>query len=726
MRYTLLCTLSLVCLLFAGTPSTHADEGMWPLYDLDKLPFEQFHERGLALRATDIYNPDGGGLNEACIQISGGSASFVSADGLIITNHHIAFSALQRASTATQNIIRDGFYAPTRADEIPAIGYRVFVPIGAEDVTDRVLAALSDDMTDDERYEALRKINKQIVDEAEADGDVKCEVAEMFDGIQYTLFSYIELQDIRIVEAPPASIGVYGGDIDNWMWPRHTGDFSFLRAYVGPDGKPAEYAADNVPYHPKVWLKVSSTGVRKGDVAMVIGYPGRTSRYTTSFALDDLINESLPSRIDSYRATLAIMDSAAASDSEIAVRVASTVTFMNNGLKNSEAMVVGFARGHVLEKKRADERQMTEFFEQHPDLNEKYGWVLPAFDSLYGIQNQSREHDRVLSRLGFIDYVSMAGRSVRWAEEREKPDLERGRGYRDKDSANVVRRMRYEQINLVPSLDKQLFHRVIEQALDLPDDQRITAIDSIFAGVPETDRESYIDNWIDSLYTNTMMGEYDARAAVFGKTLDELAELHDPFIDLSLALRDENQEQRDRRKEHAAAESRLMPALIGAYAAWKGGAMYPDANSTQRFNFGEVRGYSPGDAVWYNYATTLSGVMEKETGEDPFIVPPELKAAYDSHDFGPYVDPTLDDIPVNFVTTNDGTGGNSGSPVINGRGELIGLDFDTNYEGVVKDYYYDSPASRAIIVDVRYVLFVIDKVYHLDNLVDELTVTQAR
>ncbi len=725
MRYTLPCTLLLASLLFAATPSTHADEGMWPLYDLGKLPFEQFHQRGLELSASDIYNPDGGGLNEACIQISGGSASFVSADGLIITNHHIAFSALQRASTATENIMRDGFYAPTRADEIPAIGYRVYVPIRAEDVTDRVLAALSDSMTDDERYEALRKIDKQIVDEAEADGDVKCEVAEMFDGIQYTLYSYIELKDIRIVEAPPASIGVYGGDIDNWMWPRHTGDFSFLRAYVGPDGKPAEYSADNVPYHPKVWLKVSSAGVQKGDVAMVIGYPGRTSRYTTSFALDDLINESLPSRIDSYRAALAIMDSAAASDSEIAVRVASTVTFMNNGLKNSEAMVVGFAKGHVLEKKRTDERQMTAFFEQHPDLNEKYGWVLPAFDSLYGIQNRSREHDRVLGRIGYIDYCRMAGRLVRWAEEREKPDLERGRGYRDKDSANVVRRMRYEQINLVPSLDKQLFRRVIEQAIDLPDDQRIPVIDSIFAGVTETERESYIDRWLDSLYANTNMGEYDARAAAFGKTLDQLADLHDPFIDLSLALRGENREQRDRREEHAAAESRLMPALIGAYAAWKGGAMYPDANSTQRFNFGEVRGYSPGDAVWYNYATTLTGVMEKETGEDPFIVPAELKAVYENHDFGPYVDPTLNDVPVNFVTTNDGTGGNSGSPVINGRGELIGLDFDTNYEGVVKDYYYDTPASRAIIVDVRYVLFVIDRVYHLDNLVNELTVTPS-
>ncbi len=228
--------------------------------------------------------------------------------------------------------------------------------------------------------------------------------------------------------------------------------------------------------------------------------------------------------------------------------------------------------------------------------------------------------------------------------------------------------------------------------------------------------------WSDSIFAATRLGDYDYRVAAFGLTIDQLAQLNDPFINLALAMRGERKRQRERHEEFAAAEGRLMPALIAATAAWKGGTMYPDANRTQRFNFGEVRGYRAADAVWYKYATTLTGVMEKETGEDPFIVPEELRAVYNTRDFGPYLDSDLNDIPVNFVTTNDGTGGNSGSPVLNGRGELIGLDFDTNYEGVVKDYYYDSPMSRAIIVDIRYVMFIVDKVYHQDALLRELHV----
>jgi len=698
-----------------------ADEGMWPLYDLHKLPFDSLKAQGLMLEPNQIYNPKGGGICDAVVRV-GATGSFVSPNGLIITNHHVAYGAVQKQSSVEQNLIADGFYAATRGEEIPAIGYNAYVTLAMDDMTERVLAEINDSMTDFERYQAIDKITKEIVKEAEKGRDVKCRLAKMFGGKQYILYTRFKIRDIRIVYVPPASIGKYGGDIDNWMWPRHTGDFSFLRAYVAPDGSTAEYSEENVPYQSKTYLPISSAGVKDGDFAMIIGFPGRTSRYASSYYIDDLINYYYPNFICMFEDVLELIKEAGARDSSVAIRLASMDAGINNGLKNSYAMLEGFTKAGILQNKIKDEKLLAEFVNAAANLKKKYASVLPSLDSLYRERRKTREKDFILGSLGWADFLSMSNGIYKWAVEREKNDMERERGYQDRDSISTREWLEDAQINLVPSFDKDVLKYFIKKAFDLPQGQKIEAIEKIFAGEEGTQREAHLDEYLDNLYGNTAIGDLDQRMKMFGMSKKELEELGDPSIDLAIALKPERDEQVERRKTFSGASTRLEPKLIASYAEWKGDELYPDANGTMRFNYGSVRSYVPRDAVRYNYITSLSGVMEKETGEDPFMVPEELKQAHAARDFGRYADAVINDIPVNFLTTNDGTGGNSGSPIINGRGELIGLDFDGNYEAVAADYLYIPELARSIVVDIRYVLFVIDKVYHLEGLLNELTV----
>ena len=716
----LLLPVLLLCLVFANGLS-RADEGMWPLYDLDRLPFDSLKARGLTLEPNQIYNPQGGGICDAVVRV-GATGSFVSPDGLIITNHHVAYGAVQKQSTVEQNLIADGFYASTPEDEIPAIGYNVYATLAMVDMTEKVLATLDESLTAFERYQAIDKITKEIIKEAEDGRDVKCRLAKMYGGQQYILYTYFKIRDVRIVYVPPASIGVYGGDIDNWMWPRHTGDFSFLRAYVAPDGSSAEFAPENVPYRSRTYLPVSTAGVTDGDFAMIIGFPGHTNRYASSYYVDDLVNYHYPNWIRMYEDILDLIVEAGAKDSSVAIRLASMDAGINNGLKNTYGMLEGFTKAGLLQKKTADERLLTEFIGADANLESEYARVLPTLDSLYRERRQTRDMDFVLGSLGWADYVGMANGIYKWAVEREKDDMERDRGYQDRDSISTREWLEDAQINLVPSFDKDLLKYFVRKALDLPQGQKIQAIEGVFAAKDDAERETFVDEYVDNLYSGTAIGDLDQRMKMFAMSKKELEELNDPFIDLAVALKPQRDELTKRRKTFSGASTRLEPRLIAAYAEWKGDDLYPDANGTMRFNYGSVKGYSPSDAVSYGYLTSVGGVLEKETGEDPFIVPEELKRAHAEQDFGSYADPAIGDIPVNFLTTNDGTGGNSGSPIINGRGELIGLDFDCNYESVAADYLYNPELARSIVVDIRYVLFVIDKVYHLEALLNELTI----
>ncbi|MEW6051065.1 MAG: S46 family peptidase [Candidatus Zixiibacteriota bacterium] len=698
--------------------SVLADEGMWPLYDLHKLPWDSLRARGLELTQEQIFDGKGGGVAAAVVD-AGSTGSFVSSDGLIITNHHVAFGAIQRHSTVEHNYLRDGFYAPTHDKEIPASGYHARVLIGVEDVTKRVVKGLKATMSDVDRHKAVEKATKQIIKEKEKPGETQCEVAEMFGGRQYVLYTFLDIRDVRIVYVPPDAIGNFGGDIDNWMWPRHVGDFSFLRAYSGPDGRPADFASENIPFHPKVFLPIDGDGVKEGDLTFIIGNPGHTDRYESYSSFKFRLEEYLPKAVQSMQDRIDILHKAGQSDSALALRLEAKISGISNYLKKFQGMLSGYAHTHALARKRSQEDSLLAFLSRDASLQAKYAGTLPGLDSLFEEQRKLWAKDYALGTLKSSgDLFSMAGYLYKLAVEREKPDMERQPGYQNRDTSETRGWLERAQINLVPRVDKETFKYAIKRALELPSDKRISAIDNMFAAKSDSE----ISASLDSMYANTKVGDRDARMAMFRMTRGELEKLHDPFIDLAIVLKPESDAQLERSKAFDGAEKRLKPLLVEAYEAWRKDALYPDANGTTRINFGEVKGYSPGDAVQYSYATTVKGIMEKETGQDPFVVPSELKQTYYAGEHGPYFDAHIGDVPVNFISTNDGTNGNSGSPLLNGRGELVGLDFDTNYEGVGGDYLYDPSMKRAIAVDMRYMLYIIDRVYHLDGLLKELTV----
>ncbi|MDD4050607.1 MAG: S46 family peptidase [candidate division Zixibacteria bacterium] len=712
-----------VFLAAAGVQPVQAGQGMWPLYDLDKLPFDSMKAQGLMLDRTQIYDPQGMGLSNAVVNLSGGTASFLSADGLLVTNHHVAFGAIQKQSTIQQNFILDGFYAPTRDKEIPALGYEVNVILDTKDVTARVLKGIGDEMTGRKRHDAIESATKRIIREAEKGREVKCRVVSMFGGSQYILYTFFRIRDIRLVYAPPDAIGNFGGSIDNWMWPRHVGDFSFLRAYVGPDGKPADYSTANVPYHPKVWLPVSSAGVKEGDFTMMMGFPGVTHRYTYASNIEDLFEYYYPQSVRVYHDCLEIMDEESAKDSAVAIRLESRMTGMDNYYKKYGGIMKGYRQSDILGQKWAEEKELTQFIDSRPELAKKFGHVLPALDSLTQAKSKTREKDFFMGWFAYVPQVMNNARKIyKWSVEREKKDIDREEGYQDRDSLQIRKGLEDLQINLVPAADKRLLRYFMVTALDLPAGQKIEAIEKICAGQSRTEREMALDQYLDMLYSKTNLTETKQRLAALGMKKSDLEKSDDPFMKLAVALMPEFDEYEARTKQAAGESDRLEPLLMQAYREWKNGNMYPDANGTQRFNYGAVAGYAPRDAITYRYMTSLTGVMEKETGVYPFIVPAELKQAYADKNFGRYADPVLGDMPVNFVTSNSGTNGSSGSPVINGKGELIGLDFDTDYEGVSADYMYNSQLARAIVVDTRYILFLLENVYHLDGLLKELTI----
>ncbi len=698
-----------------------ADEGMYLLDEIDKSVMEKMKQMGLELSLEEIYNPQGTGLANAVLDMRA-TASFVSPKGLIVTNHHVAFGAVQRISTPEKNYLEKGFLAKSLEEEVPAPGYQVKVFISAEDVTDEVLSVVKEGIADIERYKAIEKKKKEIIKKAEKEGDVEAEVEAMNYGMKYYRFTYMKLKDIRIVYVPARSIGEYGGEIDNWMWPRHTGDFAFLRAYVGPDGKPADFSKENVPYEPKSYLKISAKGIKENDFAMIMGFPGRTYRRLPSFGIKSDQTFRYPFQIEVASDLINIFEEFSRKDKEAEVKLASRINGLKNSLKNNQGMLEGLIKTNLLEKKRAAEKEFLEFVKNNPDMQKKYSLILSQIDSLYKEKMKLREKSALFNRIrwgsSLLDYALSINK---WSIERQKKDMDREPGYQDRDLPAFELRLKVAQRSLVPEADKKALHYILNKALALPQNQKIQAVEKIVGQSPDISKEKALDDFLEKLYKNTKLTSSEDRLKMLHLAREELMKLDDPFIQFADELEKEREFLRRKEKEFSGALSRLMPVYLEGIKIWKKATLYPDANGTLRFNFGSVKGYFPRDAVWYDYATSLGGVVEKHTGEDPFDAPEKLLAVYKERDFGTYVDEKLDCVPVNFLTTNDSTGGNSGSPVLNGKGELIGLLFDGNYEALYSDYYFDSEMTRTINVDIRYVLFIAEKVDKAFNVLKELT-----
>ncbi len=712
-----------IILLFFLSFSAAAEEGMYPLNQVDQNLVKKMQKMGLELSLEEIYNPQGTGLASAVVRL-GATASFVSPKGLIVTNHHVAYRAVQRISTPEENFIENGFLARSIEKEVPAPGYQASILLSMQNVTDQVLSAVNEDMNDFERFMAIDKKKKEIVEEAEAEGDVECRVEAMNYGMDYYLFTHLTLKDIRLVYVPPRSIGEYGGDVDNWMWPRHCGDFAFFRAYVGPDGKPTKYSKNNVPYEPRSYLKISARGIKENDFAMVMGYPGRTYRHLPSFAIEEDQEFRYPYQIKTATDLIHIFEEFSWKDKEAAVKLSSSIKSLNNTLKNNQGMLEGLKRTKIFQKKRDEEMEFLEFLNKNPELDRKYGALLSQIEVLYQERKKSREKRALLRWITRGSAMLNCALIInKWSTEKEKQDIERELGYQAKDLPNIESRLRVAQRSLVPEADKQALEYFLKQALALPEDQKIKPVEKVLSHNPNHPDQA-ISEFLGILYGETALFSAQERINMLRLSRKDFSMLIDPFIKFAAELEEEREFLNTKEKEFSGAFSRLMPLYLEGIEWWKKSILYPDANRTLRLNFGRVKGYSPQDALTYHYLTSLTGVIEKHTGVEPFDNPGELLKVYNAKDFGSYVDRNIHDVPVNFLTTNDSTGGNSGSPVLNAKGELIGLLFDGTYEAMYSDYYFNPQLTRSINVDIRYVLFIAEKVDKALNVLEELTIVR--
>jgi len=698
-----------------ATAVSAPDEGMYPLSELSKL---DLRAKGLQIAPEEIFATGKPSLIYAIVSV-GATGSFVSPDGLFITNHHVAFGAVQAASTREHDYLTNGFLAGTRAEEIQARGMTARITESFRDVSADVLGVLHPGMALAERTRAIEKRIKEIVAETEKTQPGKrAEVSEMFLGRSYVLFVYTYLKDIRIVYVPPRSIGEFGGEIDNWMWPRHTGDFSFLRAYTAPDGTPADFSPANIPFRPRRFLKINPSGVNENDFVFLLGYPGRTYRHYTASYMAFEENLRMPYVVEWYGRQIALMENAGAHDPDVALKLASRMKSLANTMKNYQGKLKGMKRLALVEKKRGEEKAMQGYVEADPRLRAQYGSVLTDIDRTYGEMRKSFQGEMVLEYLrSGVNMFNFAWTALEASIETRKPDLERESPYMARNWDQTRQRLLLARRNYYEPVDRAVFKELLLRARRLEEPGRIGALDDLFRKHP-SDQE--LDAYVARAYASTRLGDESYLQGLLKKSPDEIRAAGDPFVALADTLYPAYQDLRNRQKARKGALDPLFAQLGDLKEKYLGKNFIPDANSTLRLTYGRIRGYSPGDAVYYRPLTTLAGVLEKTTLEPPFNTPPRISELHKSRDFGRYALAALKDVPVCILYDADTTGGNSGSPVMNARGELVGVNFDRTYEATINDYAWSEDYSRSIAVDIRYVLWVAEKFSGADRLLEEL------
>jgi hypothetical protein len=695
-----------------------ADEGMWPISEIQKLNLKA---KGLEISPEEIYNPDGSSLIDGIVQVGGCSGSFVSPEGLILTNHHCAYGAVQAASSAEKDYVKEGFLARVRGEEIEAKGMTARITESYRDVSEQVLAAIKPEMDLAERTKAIEKRIKEIVAEVEKNNlGKRAEVAEMFIGKTYVLFVYTYLRDIRLVYVPPRSIGEFGGEEDNWMWPRHTGDFSFMRAYVGPDGSPADFSAKNVPYRPKRVIKIAPEGVRESDFVFILGYPGRTYRHQTSHYLAYEEEIRMPYVADWYAWQIDVMQKMGENDREVVIKHLSRIKGLSNTMKNYRGKLKGLKRLGLVERKRAEERRLQDYIESNDQLKKEYGHILGEIGNVYAQLQDRAAYELLMSDLNrSVNMLNFGYTLYEAALERQKADLERESAYMDRNYPLTVRRLKIAMQNYYEPTDKIIFKELLMRASMLPPSQRIKALDAVLG---ENFDEKSIDRFIEKAYAEKKITDEKALEDALDKSPEALKSFQSPFIRLAEALYPEYKELDETQKARRGALDQLYAELIDVKREFMAQDFVPDANRTLRLTFGTIRGYSPADAVHYQPITTLDGVIEKSTGEEPFDTPQKIFELFEAKDYGRFIHPDLDSVPVCILYDMDTTGGNSGSPVLNARGELVGINFDRAFEATINDYAWSEDYSRSIAVDIRYVLWVTQKYGEVDYLLKEIGV----
>jgi hypothetical protein len=697
--------------LLGVAASAVADEGQWQPHQLPQLKSE-LKRIGITIPAEKLADLSKHPMS-AIVSLGGCSASFVSPDGLVVTNHHCGYSAVQRNSTPEHNYIINGFLAKTRAQELPGgPNTLVYVTEKVENVTDRVLKGLSSNLSGKERHEQVESRIKQLIAECETDKAYRCSVPAFHRGLEYYRIKQLMIRDVRLVYAPSDYIGNFGGDVDNYEWPRQTGDFSFLRAYVGKDGRPADPSPDNVPYKSKDFLVVSAEGLKNGDPILLAGYPGRTSRYKLPSEIRFARDVDYPAKVGSITADLSVIAAATMGNAAWDVRYASVAKKLNNVLKKTQGLLDGFARKDIAAVKDVQDAEFRSWYKQHGGANKN---LLGELDSVIAADMAVSREEFALAEATHSDLLKSARTLYRLALERQKPDAQREAGYQDRDVSFIKARLTRLEQSFVPSVDEARFEAALKRYAKLDPKTRPQGLDAL---VPQVGA-------VPALYKSTQLADTARRLAWIGKDPEAFRKSDDAFIALAVRLHDAANAVEEQRKEVDGNLERVIPQYMAAVIAWKksqGKPVYPDANSTLRVTYGTVAPYAPRDGLVKGPFSTVEGIVEKATAKEPFIVPASLTQAVKDKRYGVYKDPALGTVPVNFLSSADTTGGNSGSAVMNKRGELIGLNFDSTYESITKDWYFDSAITRAIHVDIRYMLWVMQEVDHADNLIKEMTI----
>lgn len=684
------------CLAAAGA-MVLAVEGKWTPQQVLQFDAQWLKQQGLELPVSRLWDPQRGtGLLAAAVSTPGCSAAFVSATGLLLTNHHCLFGILQEHSRPQRDLITDGFLAKSREEELPGKTTRVTVPRKFTDVTKEVEAAVPRSVGDLARSKAIEAKEKTLVAACEKTPGVRCTVAAFDGGLQYVLVESLDLTDLRLVYAPPRAIGEFGGEADNFRWPRHAGDFAMARVYQ--DGK---------PYHPEFYFPLSRQGVKAGDFVMVLGYPGRTMRAMTAAEMAIERDFRFQLRNEVYGEWIRLIEEATKGSQQGEIAMAATLKSLNNTHTNAQGQLAGLARGHIIEKQQAQDDAVVTWAGQK-------GAFGAAMEAKKELDRLSAERRQVATR-DFLFQVVKPGplalkhatMLVRLAAERAKPDAERDPDYMNRELAGLRATIEREQKSFFRPADEAMLVYWVERAGKLGANERVAGIDRAMS-------KDRVRAAVAALYNATKVTDLAERLRMFEETSEQLRARKDPLLDLAFALEPELRAWQSATQTYDGAVARLRPEWRKAVIAHAGKPVAPDANSTLRVSFAHVKGYVPRDGVIYSPQTTLAGMLEKDTGEEPFAVPPSIRAAAKRA--------KPEQVPLNFLSDADTTGGNSGSPVVNGRGELVGLNFDRVWENVANDFGYNPEVARNVSVDIRFLTWLLEDVSGGEGILRELGV----
>lgn len=722
LRFTQVLLKSISVLVFSfllGMIPSSPEEGMYPLSEIQKVDLVK---AGLKIDPKEVYNPDGISLVDALVNLSGCTGSFISENGLIITNHHCAFGSIARASSVENNYLENGFHAKSFEEEIPAVGSTVKIIHSYQDVSDEVLNSVKGISDPTERAKILSAKMKEISDKATNEKEsIVAEVAEMFAGKSYVLFKYKIIRDVRLVYAPPQSIGNFGGETDNWVWPRHTGDFSLLRAYVANDGSSATFSKDNVPFKPKKFLKINPNGIEEGEFTFILGYPGRTFRHRPAAYLKYQQEYLLPFTSNLYDYAIKTMQDLSKDDKALRLKFASRIKGLANTMKNYQGKLKGLKKINLVAQKFEEEKELQKFINSNPELKSKYGNLLGEINHIFNEVNENALADLWLRQIqNFSPTISLMNFVLNYIEEMQKPDAERKIPYQEKNIKQTLASLETIKTNYNEDFEEAMLMKMFIDAARFNQSSRISAIDYLLEG-NGTNPEELFEDFIESNIIQSKIRDKDYLENLLKKTPDELAKSQNELINFVIKLRKQIQQNEKENQKNEGKLNKLYGDLVDVKMEWKKTNFIPDANSTLRLTYGYIKGYNPADAVYMEPFTSIDGVIEKSlSGEEDFAIPDKLKTLYDKKDFGKYVSKKTNKLPVAMLYNMDTTGGNSGSPIFDAYGNLIGVNFDRAYEATINDFAWNESYSRSIGVDIRYVLWILDKFSNAQNILKEI------